>query len=269
MRQWRGCVRPVPLVVPGAAQLPGRLAGAGRRAQRVRAGRAQELVLDGLVSDVFVAGQPDRAAPHPGRTEGQRGGHLRAGRDAARGQHRAAAGQGHDLRGQHHGGDRPGVAARLGPLRDQQVHPGGQLALGVPGAARPARRPRPRRRGRVRPGPGGGVPRALAISAIRWLNAASSSDSAPAGLSAGPEPSCSVPGRRRAGGRPGRHAVPGRAGRGRRPGARPGSARAGWPPGCRGRPATNFSGMSRSTPYGRPPVCSSIQVSWASSSSGR
>src|SRR5262249_28455539 len=35
-----------------------------------------------------------------------------------------------------------------------------------------------------------------------------------------------------------------------------------------GSPAANFSGMSRSTPYGRPPVCSSIQVSWASSSSG-
>ena len=54
---------------------------------------------------------------------------------------------------------------------------------------------------------GGGVPRALAISAIRWLNAASSSDSAPAGLTLAQNSSARSPEAGRAGG-PGGHAVP-------------------------------------------------------------
>ena len=116
---------------------------------------------------------------------------------------------------------------------------------------------------------GGGVPRALAISAIRWLNAASSSDSAPAGLTLAQNSPARSPKAGRAGGS-GRAGTPYLSSRPRTK-ARCSSGICARRLATRlpGSPAANFSGMSRSTPYGRPPVCSSIQVSWASSSSGR
>ena len=109
--------------------------------------------------------------------------------------------------------------------------------------------------------PGGGVPSALATSEIRWLNATSSSASAPPGFSPATIPLLSA--RAAASGMPYWSSRPRTKARccsgicARRLAIR-----------SSGSPGTNFSGTSRSTPYGLPPVCSSIQVSWASSSSG-
>ncbi len=109
--------------------------------------------------------------------------------------------------------------------------------------------------------PGGGVPSALAISEIRWLNATSSRAAAPSGLRLAAI--SSWPGAVRVSGTPylaSRSATKAKCSAGiwaRRLAMR-----------LSGSPAANFSGTSRSTPYGLPPVWSSIQVSCASSSPG-
>ncbi|MCO5546628.1 hypothetical protein L7F22_000059 [Adiantum nelumboides] len=133
-----------PRVVVGAAQLPGGLSGPGGGADGVAAARGQELALHRLRRHVLHTGQPHRAAPHPGRAERERGGHLVARGDAARGQHRPVPGDTDDLRGQHRCRDGAGVPTGLGALRDEHVDPGRELPFGVPAG--------PDQRGDDRPG---------------------------------------------------------------------------------------------------------------------